>query len=279
MRFCFRAVAGLMAVAWALPVVVGQPPGAGGPSQPTPGGPAGPRPAQPPLRVKVFKLERGDPEAVILSLHALLEEPNAEVALPMGPRGTPGVGAPGGPPPGGLPGGFGGVPAPARGPGGFGGVPGPGPAGGAVGFGGIGCFFGNGGGDVIPVWRATAHERTRAVVVRGSDRHLTVAADVVAILDRPANAPLPKLQVVKAFALKHATADELAGVITVLSFDDAKLATPAERVLALVAPDDVARSVAELVRELDVSGAGDPDLNPKREPKQGPKPNEIKPPR
>jgi hypothetical protein len=210
---------------------------------------------------------------VLLSLTSLLEESDAAVIPPMVPGGTPGIGAPGGPgapPPGGLPGGFGGV-------------PGPGP-GGALGFGGvppsgaIGCFFGNGGGNATPVWRATVQTRTRAVIVRGSDRHLTVAADLVAILDRPADAPLPKLQVIKAFTLKHATAEELAEVISALSFDDVKLATPDEHLLALVAPDDVVRSVAELVKELDVPGKGEPDLKPEQELKKGQKPNESRPP-
>jgi hypothetical protein len=257
--------------------------------------------------VKVFKLERGDPEKVLDALHALLEEPNAEVIPPMVPGGPPGVGAPGGPggpprggmgaPPGGLPGGFGAAPAPTGGALGFGGASAPTPAGGALGFGGapaptggtlgfgaappgggIGCFFGNGGVNPTPVWRATAQARTRAVIVRGSDRHLNVAADLVALLDRPANAPLPKLLVVKAFPLKHATAEELAEVITALSFDNVKLATPDERLLTLVAPDDVVRSVAELVKELDVPGTGNPDVKPKREPKKGPKSNEGKTP-
>src|SRR5262249_31682220 len=100
------------------------------------------------------------------------------------------------------------------------------------------------------------------VVVRGSDRHLNVAADLVAVLDRPANAPLPKLQVVKAFALKHATAEELTEVINSLSFDDAKLASPDERLLLLVAPDDVAKAVADWGKELDVPGKDDPNLKP-----------------
>lgn len=242
--------------------------------------PATTRPAKPQLTVKVFKLERGDPEAVVTSLTSLLEEPDAEVTPPM----PPGVGIPGGlprgglggPPPDGLQGGFGGTPAPAGGMGGFGGVPGP--AGGQVGFGGIGCFLGTGGVNTTPVWRATTHERTRSVIVRGSARHLNVAADVVAIHDRPANAPLPKLQVVKAFALEHTTAAELAEVINALSFDDVRLATLDGQVLALVAPDDVVRAVAELVKELDVPGKGDPEPEPKREPKKGAKPNDRKPP-
>jgi hypothetical protein len=272
MRFCLRTVAGLMAIACALPVVVGQPPGPGGPPQPTPAVATKPQPAKPQLKLKVFKLERGDPQAVINSLNALLEESDVEVTPPM----PPGVGAPAGPPPagmglpqpGGLPGGFGGVPAPIGGALGFGGMP---PVGGFCGFLGTG-------GNVTPVWRATAQARTRAVIVRGSDRHLNVAADLVAILDRPANAPLPKLQVVKAFALKHATAEELVEVINALSFDDAKLATPDEHVLALIAPDDVVRSVAELVKELDVPGDGAPNPKPEPAPKKGPKPKEAKPP-
>jgi hypothetical protein len=276
MRFCFRAVAGLMAIACALPVVVGQPPGAGGPSQPTPVAATKSQPAKPQLKLKVFKLERGDPQAVINALNALLEESDVEVTPPMPPGGAPA--GPGGPPmggmgipqPGGLQGGFGGVPAPAVGALGFGGMA-PGGFGGMPAFGGIGCFLGSGG-NVTPVWRATAQARTRSVIVRGSDRHLNVAADLVAILDRPANAPLPKLQVVKAFALKHATAEELAEVINALSFDDVKLATPDEHLLALIAPDDVVRSVAELVKELDVpdNGAPAPEPEPKSDGKAAP---------
>lgn len=271
MRFCFRAVAGLMAVAWALPAVVGQPPGPGVPGQPTPGpGPAGVQPAKPQLAVKVFRLERGDPEAVIQSLHSLLEAPNAEAFPPAVPGGIPGVGVPGGP--GGPPGGFGGAAAPG-GAIGFGG--GNAPPGGAFGFGGvppggaIGCFLGDGGVNAAPVWRATAQARTQSVIVRGSDRHIRVAADLVAVLDRPAGAPLPKLQVVKAFTLKHATAEELAEVFAALSFDDVKLATLDARLLAVVAPDDAAGSVAELVKELDVPGRGDPDPKPKKGPLPG----------
>ena len=289
MRFCLRAVAVLMAVAVALPVVIGQPPGSG---QPTPGGPAASLPAKPQLAVKVFRLERGDPEAVTSALAMLLESSNAEVSPPVPVGGPPGVGAPGGFG-GGPPGGFGGVPpgTPLGAMDGFGGQPGgfggagPGAAGRMLGIGGmpaggagvIGCFIGDGGPRPIPVWRAALQPRIRAVVVRGSDRHLKVAADLVAILDRPANAPLPKLQVVKAFALKHATAEELSEVIEALSFGDAKVATPDERVLALIAPDEVVKSVAELVKELDVPDKGDPDEKPQQKP--GKKPNAGKPPR
>ena len=267
MRFCFRAIAGLMVIAWALPVVVGQPPELGGP---IPGGPIRPQPAKPQLTVKVFKLERGEPGAVVEALNSLLESPDVEVNSPMGPGGLPGS-MPGAVPPGGF-GGFGGFGAvPPGGQFGFGGLPTP--AAGQAGFGGagqlgaVGCFIGNGGVNTTPVWRATAQARTRSVVVRGSERHLKVAADLVAILDRAANDPLPKLQVVKAFTLKHATAEELAEVINALSFEGVKLATPDVRVLTLVAPDDVVKSVAELVKELDVPGKDNPELKTEPKPK------------
>lgn len=263
MRFCLRTLAGLMAIAWVLPVVVGQPPGPGasGPSAPVKA-----QPAKAQLAVKVFKLERGDPEVVVQALHALLESPDAELVPAAPPAGPVPMGM-GVAPPVGPPGGFGGSPAPPVGVQGFGALP-PGGA--------IGCFFGNGGSGAPPVWRAVAQERTRAVIVRGSDRHLKVAADLVSVLDRPAGAPLPKLQVVTAFALKHATAEELADVVSALSFEDAKVATPDARVLALVAPADVAKSVAELVKELDVPSTGEP--RPRPEPKKGAKPKEGKSP-
>jgi hypothetical protein len=163
-------------------------------------------------------LERGDPEAVISSLNSLLEEQNMEVPQPMPPAGAPMPMNP------------------------FGGL------GGSVVFGG---GFGV---PTVPVWRATVEERTKAVIVRGASKHLKVAADLVALLDRPANAPLPKLQVVKAFALKHADSASLVRVIEALSFDDVKLASPDEKLLVVLGPDEATTVIAALVKELDVPG-------------------------
>ena len=99
-----------------MPAVVGQPTGPGVPGQPTPGtAPAAAQPAKPQLVVKVFRLERGDPEVVIQSLHSPLEAPNAEAFPPAAPGGF------GGAPPGGMFG-FGGMPAQPGGAIGFGGV-------------------------------------------------------------------------------------------------------------------------------------------------------------
>lgn len=244
MRFCFMVVTGLMVVAWAMPVVVGQPTG-------PVGRPAGPGVtlngfrSQPPMRV--FRLERGDPEVVVLNLKKLLGDPDAEVVPPV-PRQVPFNG--------GISGGGGGSFCGASG---FSGA-----GSGISGFSGsgTGCFAGTGPAAPPPVWRAAAHPRTGAVVVRGSDRHLDVAADLVALLDLPAGAPLPKLKVVRAIPLKHSTAEELRAVLHALSFEGAGVAAPSERVLAVVAPDEATRSIAELVAELDVPDATGP--KPKR---------------
>ena len=265
MRFWLRATAVLMGIACALPVVVGQP-GASPPPQPPAGGPVPPSPAKPRLAVKVFKLEHGDPESVVQSLGALLESPDAAVFSPAPFGEPPQFGGPGGrsgPPP---TGGFGTPPV--------GGMFGFGPA---QPSGAIGCFLGTGGANATPVWRATVQARTRAVIVRGSPLHLTVAADLVALHDRPPGAPLPKLQGITAFELKHATAHELVEVIDALSFDGIKLAAPGEHLLALIASDDVVKSVTELVKELDVPDKN--DTHPKPDKPKGSKSNEQKPPR
>jgi hypothetical protein len=227
--------AGLIALGFLVPAIgVGQPPKTEAKGTIT-------APAKPQMKVKVFKLERADPQAVLIGLNNLLEDSDMEMPAPMPPVNIPPAGVPVPPPMGML--GFAGVP-----PAGFGGVPG-------AGFGGIGGGIGFGGGvaaPTVPQWRATVDDRTKAVIVRGSEKHLKVAADLVAILDRPANAPLPQLQIVKAFALKHADSQELAQVIAALEFEDVKLSSPDEKLLAVIGPDEVTKAIAEIVKELDV---------------------------
>lgn len=191
-----------------------------GVAQPLNADPRTPPKAKPQLAVKVFKLQRAEPAAITQALDELLEFPDMEIVPPM-PGGGPSI-----PPGGGLMG-FGGV-----GIGGMGGLP----------------------TNTAPVWRATIDDRTKAVIVRGSEKHIKVAADLVAILDRPANAPMPELQAVKAFALKHADATGLVLVIEQLCFEDLRLSAPDEKLLVVLGPDEATKAIAELVKELDVPG-------------------------
>jgi hypothetical protein len=193
-----------------------------GDPQPTPAKPAPPPKAEakPPLQVKVFRLTKAEPTAVAGALESLLG-PTDEVKVEPMPGGGPL------PPMGGgmlgIGGGFGGVPA--------------GP----------------------PLWRLTVNERAKAVIVRGSARHLAIAADVVAVLDRAPNAPLPKTQTLQAFELKHAAASDLTQVIEALAFEDVSFSAAAEKLLLVIAPPDEQKVIADLVKELDVESKPDPD--------------------
>src|SRR5262249_52411675 len=96
MRFYLRAsavVAGLIALGFLLPAVgIGQ--------QPAKQDPTGTvtAPAKPQLKVKVFKLTRGTPDAVLLARNNLLEEQDMIMPAPL-PMGGPPMGPmPGGPP-------------------------------------------------------------------------------------------------------------------------------------------------------------------------------------
>jgi hypothetical protein len=60
--------------------------------------------------------------------------------------------------------------------------------------------------------------------------------------------------VVKAYALKHADSASLVQVVEALSFDDVKLASPDEKLLVVIGPDEATTVIAALVKELDVPG-------------------------
>ena len=196
---------------------------------------------KPPLTIKVFKMERAEPATVIEAMNNLLEDTDVAIAPPMPLAGGSGPMVPQG---GNV--GFGGAPQI-----GFGGTP-------AIGFGGIGgggLGFGGGlGGGMqsTPAWRATLDERTKSLIVRGSTRHIQVAADLVALVDRPAKAALPELKIVKAFPLKEATTMELMTVIEALGFEDLRVSSLNEKLLVVIGPEEVTKAIRELVKELDV---------------------------
>jgi len=192
--------------------------------QPTPAKPIAPAKAEakPALQVKVFRLTHADPSTVSGVLDILLGPTDDLKIEPM------------------L---LGGATPPPLGQGGFG-----------IG----GCMFGH----IMvgpPLWRATVNERAKAVVVRGSAKHLAIAADVVAVLDRAPNAALPKTQSLQAFELKNATAEELIAVIDVLAFEEVYLSAAAEKLLLVVAPAADQKDIAELVKNLDSDGKQDGD--------------------
>ncbi len=230
MRVYLRAcavVTCLLGFGFLLPAIAGQP-------NPIPAVVTPKPPAKPKLTVKVFKLERAEPESVIQSMSSLLDETDIELPQPPQPMQPGGVILV-------LPG-FGGQLGVLGQPVGFGGNP----------LGNLGCGFGAMANPTTPTWRATGDDRTGSVVVRGSEHHLKVAADLVAILDRKANSPLPKLQVLNAFALKHAEAGAISNTIDALVFDQVRMSILGDNMLVVLAPDETTKAIADLVKELDV---------------------------
>ena len=100
---------------------------------------------------------------------------------------------------------------------------------------------------------AVPDERTGALVVRGPEHLVQVAADLAAVLDRKDGDPVPPLKALKAFAPKHAPASDLARIIDSLELDDVR-AVAVGKVLLVLAPDDAAKAVADVVKDLDVPG-------------------------
>ena len=99
--------------------------------------------------------------------------------------------------------------------------------------------------------RVVPDERTGALVVRGPEHLVQVAADLAAVIDRKDGDPLPPLKALKGFAPKHAPASDLARFIDALEFDDVRAVALGKHLL-VHGPDDAVKSVADLVKELDV---------------------------
>jgi hypothetical protein len=117
--------------------------------------------------------------------------------------------------------------------------------GGVMGMGALGMM----GGPPAPMASIAVDQRTRAVVVRTSDREMKVAADVVAVLDTAAGKPLPRVKHIGVFVLKHADPEELKGVLEQIGIGVVAL-VPAKLVIT---PDlNALPDLDTAIQELDV---------------------------
>lgn len=241
------------------------------------------------LTSKVFTLKSGDLALAEEKVRSLLESP--EVAGAEGGLGFVSPGLAGGglvaldtggvSSPGGLEGakapqgagafGLGGVGmfgfAGAGGPGGIGGgtglqrgiggQPTPGGFAGPVGFGALGGGMmggsaGMGHGQAPPTWRMVIDDRTRSLIFRGSPDDLQTVSEIVSLVELPSNKPLPALQRMKAFRLKHANAADLVEKLTQLEMDVRLSALDASNILIAVGSEPAKKEIADLVRALDI---------------------------
>jgi type II secretory pathway component GspD/PulD (secretin) len=106
----------------------------------------------------------------------------------------------------------------------------------------------------VIVCRAVGDPRTRSLIVRGLDKDVQLAADLIAILDTPDNKPLPDVKSLKAFRLQHLDANDLVGIMEKLNPNlNYHLVAIGRLKLVLARGNDEQMSeVAEAVKELDI---------------------------
>lgn len=97
-----------------------------------------------------------------------------------------------------------------------------------------------------------ADARTRSLVVRGTEKELQIAADLVAVLEMPDDKPLPQFKSLRAFSLKHADADELADVLYQLEPEVQIAALPEAKLLIVVGSEEAMKDLGDAIKELDV---------------------------
>ena len=184
------------------------------------------------VRLKVFRLSHSDPEQLSGVLQSLL--PEESEAMAAGPAAAIG-GPPGGLGIGGGMLGFGGGALGGGRPGGLGG--------------GQGAL---GGGMAGPTWRLTADPRTKSLIIRGSEKDVDIAADLVAVLDLPADKSMPKVKNLRAYKLKHASAQDLNAVLSSLEMDARMVPIEKGNILIVAGTEDVMKDVDSVVEALDI---------------------------
>jgi beta-lactamase regulating signal transducer with metallopeptidase domain len=97
---------------------------------------------------------------------------------------------------------------------------------------------------------STVDARTRFLVARGSEKQLAVAADVVRMLEHPADKPVPKIKHLFAFRFKFAHGGEVAGALKRLGFQS-QIASTEETVFVLGSEQEL-KEIGEVIEQLDV---------------------------
>ena len=106
----------------------------------------------------------------------------------------------------------------------------------------------------VIVCRAVGDPRTRSLIVRGAEKDLQLAADLITILDTPDNKPLPEVKALKAFRLQHLDANDFVGMMEKLNSNLNYHLVSIGRLKLVLArgSDEQMNEVAEAVKELDI---------------------------
>ena len=186
-----------------------------------PGGPTPPQPAKSNVKAKVFRLAHTDPEEVREILDSLLE--------------------------------FHAPPQPAQPPAFFGG-PGPGGAPGLApgGLGQLGIGGGFGGNPMVPTYTTAIDARTRALIVRGTEKDLQIATDLVSVLDLAKDKTAPEVKSLRVVELKNAEAAQLIETLEALNLDARIVPAPMAKLLIITGTEAGMKEAGELIKDLDV---------------------------
>jgi hypothetical protein len=94
-------------------------------------------------------------------------------------------------------------------------------------------------------------QRTRSLIVRGTEKDLQAVADFVAILDLPDDKPIPKLKNVHAFKLRFARPSDVNDVLKQLNIDVLVAQIPKSNILLVNGPDSAIKEATEIIETLD----------------------------
>ena len=100
---------------------------------------------------------------------------------------------------------------------------------------------------------ALADPRTRSLIVRGTEKDLQLAADLVAVLNTPEDKPLPAVKTLKAFRFQHLDTKDFVGIMEALDPNIGYRMAPvgSMKLLLAVGSDEQMKELAEAVKELD----------------------------
>jgi type II secretory pathway component GspD/PulD (secretin) len=115
------------------------------------------------------------------------------------------------------------------------------------GSGGIGGVLGQG-----QSWRLAMEGKTRSLIVRGSEKNLQTAADLVAVLDLPKDKPIPRVKSLRAFRLRHAEASALAEELKKLEMNVRIVGDAESNTLVVAGPEAEMKEIADVIEQLDV---------------------------
>ncbi len=99
-------------------------------------------------------------------------------------------------------------------------------------------------------------QRTRSLIVRGTEKDIQAVAEFVAILDLPPNKPIPKLKNLHAFKLRFANPENVSEVLKALNIDVLVAKIPKSTILLLNGPEAAIKEAAEIIEALDADVKG-----------------------